>query len=138
VEEQAAAATPLKTEARYPLYECNCRSVEWDHKERKRKPYYFKCVFQKRDSTKLDLKLMNLQMSVNWEEVISILMNGTGISLDLYYTNFIIKDSDYFRDLGGLLAEFRIKDISTSYYVISSNNYSIFNIVFSLVFPIFY
>jgi hypothetical protein len=61
-------------------------------------------------------------MSVKWEEVLSVLMNGTGINLnlDIYNTNFIIKESDYFRQLGSLLAEFRMNDISASYTVISN------------------
>jgi hypothetical protein len=51
-------------------------------------------------------------MSVDWEEVLSELMDGTGISLDFSKGNFIIKYSNYFRDLGELLAKIEMEDIS--------------------------
>jgi hypothetical protein len=51
-------------------------------------------------------------MGVEWEDVLSVLMNGTRIKLNFCWKKFILKDVNYFRELGELLSKFEMKDIS--------------------------
>jgi hypothetical protein len=59
-------------------------------------------------------------MGVEWEDVLSVLMNGTRIKLNFRWKKFILKDVNYFRELGELLSKFEMKDISKFQYSIIS------------------